>query len=149
MEVQYLEQQKAKLTGQLEEKRRKERVSEVQLETLSRKLDELNVGKGPLVQLDGPGEQGSADGAGTSTGGGWDPSRSRSVAVNSIMERTVLVKFALMMSLEVTFTLLEPVSWPREVEALGIAGNNKIWQVTVRTALLLCQILYQIRCQIL
>ena len=44
-------------------------MSEVQLETLSRKLDELNVGKGPLVQFDGPGEQESADGAGTSTGG--------------------------------------------------------------------------------
>ena len=53
-----------------------------------------------MAQVDGPADlrgsrpvQGPSAGAGTSSVSGWDPSRGRSFTANSIMERTVLVKF--------------------------------------------------------
>ena len=80
--MRYLEQEQAKLTSQLEEWKKRERVSDVQVETLGRKLD---------ANFD-------------------DVTRGH---FHSVMSQSV---------------------GHENVEALGIARNNKIWQVTVRTA---------------
>ena len=76
--------------------------------------------------------QGSARGAGTSTGAGLDPNRVRTM--NTIMERTVLA--SLEPGVEVTrghFVKLVNDSVGLEcLEVLGHAGNNSQWHISIR-----------------